>query len=332
MPSMSENGDAPGSTKGLLRVAVEHATERVPVARRDELAGELRDRLIGRDFDSVEDVVVLHGETVIGLIPVERLLAADASAQVAQVMDTDPLTVAPGTDQAVVARKMCERHESSLPVVDAEGRFRGLIPPYRMLSVLLDEHDEDLARIGGYLAGTGRARGAAEERVARRLWRRLPWLLVGLAGAMASALIVGAFEDQLDRKVLLAFFVPAVVYMADAVGTQTETVLIRGLSAGLDMRAVVRRELLTGIVIGLVVGAAFFPFALVGWGDASVAVAVALALVASCSIATGVAMLLPWIFQRLGTDPAFGSGPLATIMQDLLSIAVYLAIAIPIAS
>jgi magnesium transporter len=59
---------------------------------------------------------------------------------------------------------------------------------------------------------------------------------------------------------------------------------------------------------------------------------VALALVASCSIATGVAMLLPWIFQRLGTDPAFGSGPLATIMQDLLSIAVYLAIAIPIAS
>jgi magnesium transporter len=120
--------------------------------------------------------------------------------------------------------------------------------------------------------------------------------------------------------------------MADAVGTQTETLLIRGLSAGLDIRAVVRRELLTGILIGIVVGAAFFPFALLGWGDSEVALAVALALVASCSIATGVAMLLPWIFQRLGADPAFGSGPLATIMQDLLSIAVYLAIAIPIAS
>jgi magnesium transporter len=332
MPSMSENSDAAGSRKALLRVAVEHATERVPVARRDELAGALRARLIGREFESAEDVVVLAGESVVGLLPVERLLAADASAQIADVMDTDPLTVAPDTDQAIVARKMCERHESSLPVVDAEGRFQGLIPPYRMLSVLLDEHDKDLARIGGYLAGAGRARGAAEERVTRRLWHRLPWLIVGLAGAMASAVIVGAFEDQLDRKILLAFFVPAVVYMADAVGTQTETVLIRGLSAGLDLRAVVGRELLTGIVIGLVVGAAFFPFAMLGWGDAGVALAVALALVASCSIATSVAMLLPWTFQRLGTDPAFGSGPLATILQDLLSIAVYLAIAIPIAT
>jgi len=74
-----------------------------------------------------------------------------------------------------------------------------------------------------------------------------------------------------------------------------------------------------------------FP-SLLGWGDGSVAAAVALALFASCSIATLVAMALPWIFQRLGADPAFGSGPLATVIQDLLSIAVYLAIAMPLAT
>jgi magnesium transporter len=72
--------------------------------------------------------------------------------------------------------------------------------------------------------------------------------LIGLVGAKASAVIVGAFEEQLARNVLLAFFVPAVVYMADAVGTQTETVLIRGLSAGVPVRAVVHRELVTGAI------------------------------------------------------------------------------------
>jgi magnesium transporter len=69
---------------------------------------------------------------------------------------------------------MVERHECSLAVVDDDGRFLGLIPPHRMLAVLLDEHDEDLARLGGYLAGTRRARGAAEEPIGRRLWHRQP--------------------------------------------------------------------------------------------------------------------------------------------------------------
>ena len=90
---------------------------------------------------------------------------------------------------------MVERHECSLAVVGADGQFLGLIPPYRMLRVLLDEHEEDLARLGGYLVGTARARGAAEEPVAQRLWHRLPWLLVGLLGAMAATAIVGGFEQ-----------------------------------------------------------------------------------------------------------------------------------------
>jgi hypothetical protein len=133
-------------------------------------------------------------------------------------------------------------------------------------------------RPAGRLPGQhGRARLAAEESISRRLWYRLPWLLAGLAGAMASAVLVGSFEAQLDEKVLLAFFLPAVVYMADAVGTQTETLLIRGMSASIDIGKVIRRELVTGVLIGVLVGLAFFPFALIGWGDADVALAVALA-------------------------------------------------------
>ena len=316
----------------LLGVAAEHATSRVPVARPGEFVGDVRAALVGQVLDSADDVAVLEGRVLAGVVPIERLLAARADARIADVMDSDPPVVAPGADQEVAAWSTVHRGESSIAVVDAEGRFTGLIPPQRLLAVLLAEHDEDLARLGGYLAGTARARSAAEEDVKRRLWHRLPWLLIGLLGAMASAVIVGAFEDQLEQQVLLAFFVPGVVYMADAVGTQTEAVVIRGLSVGVTVGPIVVRELLTGLTIGLAIGSAFFPFALLVWGDAEVAAAVALALVASCSIATVIAMVLPWAFQRAGSDPAFGSGPLATVIQDLLSITVYLAIATAIAT
>jgi magnesium transporter len=222
---------------------------------------------------------------------------------------------------------MLEHGESGIVVLDDNDHFKGLIPAHRMFAVLLEEHERDLARISGYLAGTRRARGAAEESVKRRLWHRLPWLIIGLAGAMISAGVMAAFEAELDETVLIAFFVPAVVYLADAVGTQTEAVLIRGLSAGVSIRQVMRREIVSGLVIGALLGAAFYVFSIVFWGEPDIALAVALALLACCSIASIVAMTLPWAFQRLGADPAFGSGPLATVIQDLLSIIVYLALA-----
>jgi magnesium transporter len=316
----------------LLETAAAHATARVPVARPAQAVGEVRTGLAGQVYECADDIAVLDGAALVGVVPIERLLGTPAEVRIQDVMDSDPPVVAPGEDQEVAAWKMVNRGESSIAVVDGAGRFLGLIPPHRMLSVLLAEHDEDLARLGGYLAGTAQARQAAEERISRRLWHRLPWLLIGLLGAMASAVIVGAFEHQLEEKVLLVVFVPAVVYMADAVGTQTEAVVIRGLSVGVKLRPILGRELLTGLMIGLAIGVAFFCFALLAWDDARVAVAVALALVASCSIATILAMALPWTFQRFGSDPAFGSGPLATVVQDLVSIAVYLGIATLIAT
>ena len=243
------------------------------------------------------------------------------------LMHAAPPTIETGSNEEAVVGEAVERGEATVAIAGARGEFQGLVPPSALLDMLLREHDEDLARLGGYLASTAEARGAAQESVADRLWHRIPWLLLGLAGAMVSAVVVGGFEKQLEKTVLLAFFLPAVVYMADAVGTQTETVLIRGLSVGVELRKVVRRELTTGAIVGVLMAGAFFPFALLVWGDGRVAVAVGLALLASCSIATIVAMAFPWLFNRFGVDPAFGSGPLATVVQDLLSITVYLLIA-----
>ncbi len=324
--------DGVGARGKLLEVAIDHASYRVPIAVPEQTVQSVLRSLVGGDFSSADDVAVLEGRELVGLVGIERLLAAPGETELRAIMDADPPVVDSGCDQRAVAWKMVDHHETSVAVVDNEGRFAGLVSPHRMLAVLLQAHDDDLARLGGYLRGTRGARRAAEERVGQRLVHRLPWLVIGLIGAMVSAVIVGSYEEQLTEVLLLTFFLPAVVYLADAVGTQTEAILIRGLSVGIEMRKVFRRELISGVIIGALVGLAFLPFALAGWGDADVAVAVALALFCACAIATLVAMVLPLAFQRLGIDPAFGSGPLATVIQDLLSIVVYLAIAAPLAT
>ena len=317
----------------VLDVATGHATLRVPTAQPGDAAETVLERITGRSFDCADDVAVLDEEgLLVGVVPIERLLAAAPDAPIARIMDADPPVVAPDTDQERIAWEMVRRGESSVAVIDADGRFHGLVPPHRMLAVLLAEHDEDMARLGGYLASTRRARSAAEEPVARRLLHRVPWLLVGVLGAMAAAIVVAAFEDELDRKVLLAFFVPGIVYMAGAVGSQTQMVLVRGLSVGMSMRKFVVREAVGGLAISVVVGVAFFGFVMAAWGEADVALAVALAMVACTTVSTAVAMALPWAFQRFGADPAFGSGPLATVIQDLLSIVIYLVIATSLVS
>lgn len=203
----------------------------------------------------------------------------------------------------------------------------GLIPPDRLLGVLLTEHEEDLSRLGGILKSTSVARTGSEEPVERRFRHRLPWLLLGLAGALLAADLVGSFASVLERNITLAFFIPAIVYLADAVGTQTETVIVRGLPVGVRMRQMAVRELVTGIAIGLVIGVSAGVLVWVRWNDPAVAIGVATTLVTACATATLTAMALPALFDAIGRDPAFASGPLATVIQDLLSILIYFVIA-----
>jgi len=303
-------------------------TREVPVARPETTVAELRTMLTGARHDVVSHIAVCDDAGVLrGIARIEDVLAAPAEASIASVMDTDPPVVSAGMDQERVAWKAVQHGESALAVVDDAGVFRGIVPPARLLGVLLREHDEDLARVAGVLRQGSAARAATEESVQERLWHRLPWLFIGLLGALFAADVVGAFEERLREEVLLAFFIPGIVYMADAVGTQTETLVIRGLSLGVGLRRVVLRELLTGALAGMLLGAAFFPLVWWRWGDTDVALAVSVALVGACSTATIVAMVLPWAFDLLGRDPAYGSGPLATVAQDLLSIVIYFAVA-----
>ncbi|EIK54875.1 MAG: magnesium transporter [Pseudomonadaceae bacterium] len=308
--------------------AAHHASASVPVMLPTMSAGEARRALDGRRYDCASQIVVCDGQRrFLGIVRIEDLFAAGHALSLEALMDAQAPIVAPGTDQEVAAWHAVRNRESALTVVDTQGTFVGVIPPHQLLAVLLAEHEEDLARLSGFTRSSEVARAASEEPVARSFRHRLPWLLLGLVGALAAADLVGSFEAQLQSVVMLAFFVPGLVYLADAVGTQTETVIVRGLSIGVEMRRMVVRELLVGLAMGLVLAVIALPLVWWRWGDGQIALIIGLSVFAACSTATLTAMALPWLLSRLGLDPAFGSGPLATVIQDLLSIVIYFAIA-----
>ncbi|WP_348734330.1 magnesium transporter [uncultured Mycolicibacterium sp.] len=302
-----------------------HASTRVPTAGELTPVDDALDAMRGHRFDSAAAVAVLDGRRLVGVATIEQLLAAPAGACLRDVMDASPPVVAPDTDREHAAWQAVQRGEPGLAVVDDDGRFRGLISPQQLLTVLLQEHDEDLARLGGFLSDVEHARSTSVESVKRRLWHRLPWLLIGLLGAMVSAVLMTAFEAQLSADLAVAYFVPGIVYLADAVGTQTETLAIRGLSVGVGIRRITGREALTGLSMGVLLGAVMWPLVALMTGNVALALAVSAAILGASTVATVVALCLPWLLHRLGKDPAFGSGPLATVVQDLLSILLYFA-------
>lgn len=308
----------------LSETALWHASSRVPTAGATDSVSATIEQMRGKRFDSAAAVAVLDGDRLVGIVAIERMFAAGPETLLRDLMDDHPPVVASGADQEHAAWHAVETNEPVLAVVDDGDRFRGLIAPQHLLAVLLHEHDEDMARLGGYLHSVESARMTTVERVSRRLWHRLPWLMLGLLGAMLSAGMMAAFEAQLNSMLAVAYFVPGIVYLADAVGTQTETVAIRGLSVGVGIREILGSEVLTGLLVGVLLGASMMPLVAVMAGDWLLAVAVGIAILAASSIATVVALLLPWLLQVVGRDPAFGSGPLATVIQDLLSLVIYL--------
>ena len=305
-----------------------HLVASVLQAKPHERAGEVLARLATEKPSSVELVLVVdaHGR-LLGAAPLARVVALDAGDPLERAVVRDFPRVRPNTDQERAASLALHHGVDALPVVDAEGCALGVMPAQALLHVLRREHVEDLHVLAGIQRESAQARHAIEDPPLRRVRHRLPWLLVGLAGSAVATAAMAAFESTLSRSLAVAFFVPGIVYLADAIGTQAETVAVRGLSltrAGIGH--LLAGELRTGMLIGGSLGLLSFLPVYAFFSDVRLAGAVATAIFAAGTVAAGLGMLLPWVLARTGRDPALGSGPLATVIQDVLTLLVYLAV------
>jgi magnesium transporter len=304
-----------------------HRVTRVITAPPESTCGELRARLVsGLSVESTELIFLIDAEGhLLGLVPMTRALEAPAASRLAAHALMPAPAVRADADPEQAANLAIAQGLSSLPIVDAHGRLLGAIPATALLGVLRREHVEDLQRLAGLNAESARAREAVDAPPLRRARDRLPWLLIGLAGSALATGLVAQFETTLQSNVVIAFFIPAIVYLADAVGTQSEAVAVRELSLSRrPLRRIIGSEARTGLIIGSALSGLALAAVWLWHQDAVLAFAVALSLFAASITASLSGFALPWLIARGGQDPAYGSGPLATIVQDLLSLAIYL--------
>jgi len=310
-----------------MTTAIDLMTSEIPRADGHETVAGLFAELQRGRWEEVSHVYLVDDQQrLLGQVPIERLLTADGSASAQSLQGDMPIEVQPDDDAETVALKAVERHEADVAVVDRQRHLLGAIPIGRLLALLHEEHVDNFLRMGGI--GEFHPAPLSDPQTLAAFKARIPWLGLGLLGGFLAGGVASHFQQALEREVALAFFLPLVVYMADAVGTQTETVLVRALAYGrISVRAQLYREGAVASLIGGAVGVLGGISLWLSGGRGAVALVVALTLAVTAVVAAVVASLLPMGLARLGADPALASGPVATVLQDILSVAIYLSIA-----
>lgn len=287
--------------------------------------------------DVIHDVAVIVYLYVVdasgrlaGTLSLRKLMVAQPTDPVAALMRPAPLAVAPEADQEEVARIVSRYDLAAVPVVRADGRMIGVVTADDVIDILVEEGTEDVVRFGGAAAGRPDETYFTVP-VRTAVGRRLPWLLLLFVGGSLTANVLGIFEDELERMVALTFYVPLLIGTGGNTGAQTVSTLIRALALGevrlRDAWRVVARELMAGLVLGLLLGAVAFGKVLADGQILALGVTVALSVLAICVWANVIGALVPIGARRFGIDPALISAPLITTLVDASGLAIYLLIA-----
>jgi magnesium transporter len=239
------------------------------------------------------------------------------------------IAVRPHTHQERAALLALEHSLKAIPVTDKDGKLLGVVPSDVILTILHSEHVHDTLLSAGISPSSDPAATLLKAPATTHFRRRLPWLLVGLAGGVFAAGVVSAFHASLEAQIVLASFIPVVVYIADAVGSQSQTVFIRSmtLDTKLDVMRYATREARVSLMLA---GALALILAAVGfvWMNSPfIGTVLGLSIFSTVLVSTAVALFLPCFFSKLKFDPAVASGPFATIVRDITNLFIYFTIA-----
>ena len=274
-------------------------------------------------------------QRLLGVVSFRDLFAADPKKIVAEIMETDVVRVSDEMDQETVSRVFAEHDLNVVPVVDAEGKMKGIVTVDDIVDVVQEEATEDAQKFGGmaalevpYLQSSRR----------QMIQKRGGWLVLLLVGSMLTATALESFEGQIARVPLLALFIPMIVSTGGNSGSQASTLVIRAMALG-EIRAadwwlIMRRELLTGLALGGILGvvalvrvAVWGSFGRYGEDYLLVAIAVGASVIGCVLCGTLAGAMLPFALRKLGADPASASAPFVATLVDVSGILIYFGIA-----
>lgn len=263
---------------------------------------------------------------LVGVISLRQLLMVAPSTPLKKIMSTDVISVTTETDQEEVARQVAQYDLLAIPVVDHENKLVGVITVDDVIDVIEDEATEDIL----YMAGVESDDHVYSSPVTS-VRKRFPWLLVNLATAMLAATVVAYYEPTIARFSYLAVFLPVVAGMGGNAGTQTLTVIVRGLALGevswSNARAALLKEMLVGIANGIAIGILAGVVAYVWKANYLLGAILGSAMIINMFVAGVAGTLLPLILKKLNIDPAIASGIFLTTFTDVVGFLSYLGLA-----
>lgn len=270
--------------------------------------------------------VVDERRHLVGVVSLRRLLLVSPETPLKRIMTADIISARVDMDQEEVARQVAAYNLLAIPVVDAENKLVGIITVDDVIDVIKDEATEDIYRLAG-VAGDERAFTPATE----SLRKRLPWLGINLLTAFLAAAVVGLFEGTIDLFPVLAVFMPIVAGMGGNAGTQTLTVIVRGIALGelawSNSRKALLKEALVGLGNGVILGATA---AVVVWmvrGNPTLGLVLGLAMIINMFVAAAAGTLVPLGLRAANIDPALASSVFITTFTDMFGFFSFLGLA-----
>ena len=302
----------------------------------DEAIGYLR-RQARTNLEIISYLYVIDDQQrLLGVVSFRELFASPPERTVREVMRKDLITVRDDQDQEEVSKVFTENDLIAIPVVDSEGHMKGIVTFDDIVGVVQEEATEDIQKLGGMEALEAPYLEIAFNRMFRR---RAGWLSALFIGEMLTATAMAFFEDEIARAVVLALFVPLIISSGGNSGSQASTLVVRAMALGevtlADWWRVVRREFASGIALGSLLGSIGF-LRIVIWQMVSplygphylrVAFTVASSLVGVVLFGSLAGSLLPFLFRRLGVDPASASAPFVATLVDVSGLVIYFTIA-----
>jgi magnesium transporter len=280
--------------------------------------------------------VLDEGQRLVGTVSFRELFAAEPAERIAQIMRRDVITVTEDQDQEALSRLFEAHRFLALPVVDPEGRMKGVVTIDDIVEVVREEATEDIQKMGGSEALDAPYLSIGFFSMTRK---RAGWLSALFLGEMLTATAMGHFQDEIARAVILALFVPLIISSGGNSGSQATTLVIRAMALGevrlRDWWRVIRRELASGLVLGAILATIGMVRILVWealfhvYGEHFLLIAstVAVSLVGVVTFGTIAGSMLPFILRRLGFDPASASAPFVATLVDVTGLVIYFTVA-----
>jgi magnesium transporter len=266
-----------------------------------------------------------ENEKLVGTLQLNELFNYPENTVLEKIMNIKIFSITPKTDPAKIAHLALKHGSNTIPVTE-KGKLVGFIPSKNIAYIIKYALRKDLLHFAGIHKAHLDYENSLTVPLSKSIEHRVPWLIIGLFGVILIAGFMGVFEEVLKKHIMLAFFVPAIVYMSGSLCAQIQAILIRDLAVlgeELNMKKYVLRQLTIALLISIIIGTIMFASVSFFWNNTHIAFVISLSTIASLMLTGALAMGITLALKKKGFDPALGSGPIATVISDAASIVIY---------